>query len=176
MKELLKILRCLLLFPLSLVYGLIISIRNFCYENGILKSKQYNIPIISIGNLSVGGTGKTPHTEFLLKMLSHEFSVAVLSRGYKRKTKGFRLVETSNTHFESGDEPLQIKRKHPDSIVAVSESRTKGVEELLKLYPDLNLIILYDAFQHRKIKPVLQILLNNYNNPIAKDYLIPLVM
>ncbi|MDD2386536.1 MAG: tetraacyldisaccharide 4'-kinase [Bacteroidales bacterium] len=176
MKENLKILRCLLLFPLSVIYGLVVSIRNFCYENNILKSKQYNIPIISIGNLSVGGTGKTPHTEFLLKMLSKEFSVAVLSRGYKRKTKGFRIVETDDTHFESGDEPLQIKRKYPDSIVAVSESRTKGVETLLKMYPDLNLIILDDAFQHRRIKPGLQILLNNYNHPIAEDYLLPLGM
>ncbi len=176
MKDNLKILRCLLLFPLSALYGMVVSVRNFCYENNILKSKQYNIPIISIGNLSVGGTGKTPHTEFLLKMLSKEFSVAVLSRGYKRKTKGFRLVETYNTHFEAGDEPLQIKLKYPNSVVAVSESRTKGVEELLKLYPDLNLIILDDAFQHRKIKPGLQILLNNYNHPIAEDYLLPLGM
>lgn len=175
-KELLNIFRFLLLWPVSLIYGSIVSIRNFCYENKILKSKEFDIPIISIGNLSVGGTGKTPHTEFLLNMLQGEFTVAVLSRGYKRKTKGFRLVETSDDHFLSGDEPLQIKLKYPQAVVAVCESRTKGVEKLLDLYPDLNVIILDDAFQHRKITPGLSILLNNYNHPIAKDYLLPLGM
>jgi tetraacyldisaccharide 4'-kinase len=176
MKDNINIFRFLLLWPLSLLYGFGISIRNFCYENKILKSKEYDLPIISIGNLSVGGTGKTPHTEFLIRMLRDEFSVAVLSRGYKRKTKGFRLVETEDTHYEAGDEPLQIKKKFPNSIVAVCESRTDGVDKLKVLYPELNLIVLDDAFQHRKISPGLSILLNNYNHPIAKDYLLPLGM
>ncbi len=174
MKERISLLKFLFLWPLSLLYGFVISIRNFCYENNILKSKEYNIPIISIGNISIGGTGKTPHTEFLLRMLKSEFNIAILSRGYKRKTKGFRLVEETDSHFSSGDEPLQIKRKFPDIVVAVSENRPNGVENLLNLYPDLNLIILDDAFQHRKIKPGLSILLNNYYHPIGKDYLLPL--
>jgi len=174
MKDKPNILKFLFLWPLSAMYGIGVSFRNFCYENKILKSVEYDIPIISIGNISVGGTGKTPHTEFLIRMLKDEFSVAVLSRGYKRKTKGFRIVEETDTHFEAGDEPLQIKKKFPDTIVAVSENRPNGVDKLREIYPDLNLIILDDAFQHRKINPGLSILLNNYNHPIASDYLLPL--
>jgi len=169
-----NLLSFLLLWPASILFRTIVSIRNFCYENKILKSKEYDLPIISIGNISVGGTGKTPHTEFILNMLKGEFQVAILSRGYKRKTKGFRIIETTDTHYQAGDEPLQIKQKFPDVVVAVSESRTNGVEKLRELYPDLNLIILDDAFQHRKINPGLSILLNNYHHPIATDYLLPL--
>jgi len=163
-----------LLWPLVLIYKTAVSIRNFCFDNKILKVREYNLPVISIGNISVGGTGKTPHTEFILKMLIKDYSVAILSRGYKRKTKGFRIVETTDSHYISGDEPLQIKQKFPDVIVSVCESRTLGVEKLLETYPDLNLIILDDAFQHRWINPGLSILLNNYHHPIAKDYMIPL--
>lgn len=162
------------LWPLVLIYRIAISIRNFCFDNKILKVREYKLPVISIGNISVGGTGKTPHTEFILKMLKKEYSVAILSRGYKRKTKGFRIVEVTDSHYEAGDEPLQIKQKFPDVIVSVCESRTMGVDKLLALYPELNLIILDDAFQHRWINPGLSILLNNYHHPIAKDYLLPL--
>lgn len=158
----------------SILYSFGVFFRNFCYDNKILKSKEYSIPIISIGNISVGGTGKTPHTEFFLKMLKGQFSIAVLSMGYKRKSKGFRLVECSDSHFMTGDEPLQIKQKFPDVVVAVCKKRTYGVEKLKELYPDLGLIILDDAFQHRQIIPGISILLNNYNAPIARDYLLPL--
>lgn len=168
------ILSFILLWPFFLIYRFIVSLRNFCYENKILKSKEYDMPIISIGNISVGGTGKTPHTEFLLKMLKGEFKVAILSRGYKRRTKGYRVVETSDLHFDVGDEPLQIKQKFPDIIVAVCESRTAGVDKLRDAYTDLNLIILDDAFQHRKITPGLSILLDNYHHPVSKDYMLPL--
>jgi tetraacyldisaccharide 4'-kinase len=157
-----------------IIYRIAISIRNFCYDNKILKTKEYSLPVISIGNISVGGTGKTPHTEFILKMLKKEYSVAILSRGYKRKTKGFRIIDITDNHYDAGDEPLQIKQKFPDVIVSVCESRTAGVDKLLEMYPDLNLIILDDAFQHRRISPGLSILLNNYHHPIAKDYLLPL--
>lgn len=174
MKDKPGILSFLFLWPATFLYRIVVSLRNFLYENNIFKTKEYNMPIISIGNISVGGTGKTPHTEFILRMLKDEFKVATLSRGYKRKTKGFRIVETTDSHFDSGDEPLQIKQKFPDVIVSVCESRTEGVEKLRDLYPDLNLIILDDAFQHRKITPGLSILLNNYNHPIASDYLLPL--
>jgi tetraacyldisaccharide 4'-kinase len=158
----------------SILYGIVVSFRNFCYDNKIFKSKEYDLPIISVGNITVGGTGKTPHTEFLLRMLKDQFSVAVLSRGYKRKTKGFKLVEVSDTHYAVGDEPLQIKQKFPDVVVAVCEKRTKGVEKIKELYPDMSLIILDDAFQHRQITPGISILLNNYNAPISEDYLLPL--
>ncbi|MCF0205981.1 MAG: tetraacyldisaccharide 4'-kinase [Bacteroidales bacterium] len=167
-------LRFLLLGPISLIYGLITGIRNFMYQNGLLKSHEYDLPIISVGNICVGGTGKTPHVEYVVRLLKGEMKVAVLSRGYKRKSKGFRIVEADDSYTLSGDEPLQIKRKFQDIIVAVCESRTKGVEMLRKLYPELNVIILDDAFQHRKITPGLHILLNNYNFPISKDHLLPL--
>ncbi|MDD3858601.1 MAG: tetraacyldisaccharide 4'-kinase [Bacteroidales bacterium] len=174
MKDSPNLILFILLSPLVIIYRIAISIRNFCFDNKILKTKEYKLPIISIGNISVGGTGKTPHTEFILKMLKKEYSVAILSRGYKRKTKGFRIVEQSDSHYDAGDEPLQIKQKFPDVIVSVCESRTAGVDKLLELYPDLNLIILDDAFQHRRISPGLSILLNNYHHPIAKDFLLPL--
>ena len=176
MKTKINIFRFIFLGPITVIYSIIISIRNFCFEHKILKSKEFDMPIISIGNISVGGTGKTPHTEYLLQMLKDDFSVAVLSRGYKRKSKGFRIVETSDTYLDAGDEPLQIKLKFPDAIVAVSNNRVVGIDKLREMYPDLNLIILDDAFQHRKVTPGLSILLNNYNHPISEDYMLPLGM
>ena len=159
----------------SLLYGLVISLRNFFYDSKIFKSKEYKIPIISIGNISVGGTGKTPHTEYVVSILrKNNLKVAVLSRGYKRITRGFKIVEQDDTYSLCGDEPLQIKQKFPDIIVAVCEKRTVGVEKLLKMYPDLAAIVLDDAFQHRQIMPGISIVLNNYNSPISKDYLLPL--
>ncbi len=170
----LSLYKILFLGPLAFIYGIIVWIRNFCYDNNILKSKEFDIPIISLGNISVGGTGKTPHAEYVFKMLKEKYSVAILSRGYKRKTRGFKLVKEKNTALEVGDEPLQIKLKYPEAIVAVDAKRKRGIEILLKKYPELNLIILDDAFQHRKVKPGLSILLNNFNNPISKDFLLPL--
>lgn len=166
--------RFITLWPLSLIYKFVGDVRNFLYENEILKSKEYDLPIISVGNISVGGTGKTPHVEYVLRMLKDDFKTAMLSRGYKRKTKGFRIVEPDDDYTLCGDEPLQVKRKFNDVVVAVCESRTKGVEKLRELYPDLNLIILDDAFQHRRINPGLHLLLINYNYPISKDYVLPL--
>lgn len=174
MKDFWDVIKILFLWPFMALYRIITGMRNFAYDNKIFKSKEFDIPIISIGNISVGGTGKTPHTEFLIKMLKDEFKVAILSRGYKRKTRGFRLVETTDSHHLTGDESLQIKQKFPDITVAVCESRTKGVETLRNIFPNLNLIILDDAFQHRKINPGLSILLDNYNHPIAKDCLLPI--
>jgi len=159
---------------LSMLYGIVVSVRNFLYDNKILKSVEFDLPVISIGNISVGGTGKTPHTEYFTNLLKDEFKVAILSQGYKRKTKGFRLVEISNTHYEVGDEPLQLKQKFPEIVVAVCKQRVRGVQKLKELFPDLSVIILDDGFQHRKISPGVSILLNDYNNPIAKDHLLPL--
>lgn len=170
----LNLYKIIFLGPLAFLYGTIVWIRNFCYDNNIFKSKEFDIPIVSLGNISVGGTGKTPHAEYIFKMLKDEYSVAILSRGYKRKTSGFRIVEDTNTALEVGDEPLQMKLKYPQAIVAVDAKRIRGIDILLKKFPELNLIILDDGFQHRKVKPGLSILLNNFNNPISKDFLLPL--
>jgi tetraacyldisaccharide 4'-kinase len=162
------------LFIPSVIYGFIVFCRNFLFDKKILKSQKFDIPIICVGNITVGGTGKTPHTEFLIRLLKDDFNIAVLSRGYKRKTKGFRLVEFSSNFSDSGDEPLQIKRKFPNIIVAVCENRVVGIEKLIKNFPNLDCVILDDGFQHRKINPSFSILLNNYNRQFTKDYLLPL--
>jgi len=165
----------LLLYPFSFLYGTIVYLRNRLYDLNIFKSREFDVPVISIGNITVGGTGKTPHVEYLVSLLSEKFEVATLSRGYKRKTKGFRWVETESTAAEVGDEPLQIKNKFPKVTVSVCENRVDGVEKLLdqknEKTPDV--VLLDDAFQHRRIKPGLHILLIDYNRPIKDDKLLP---
>lgn len=165
----------LFLYPLSWLYGFGVFLRNRAYDLNILKSTEFDVPVISIGNITVGGTGKTPHVEYLVELLKENYNVATLSRGYKRKTKGFRLVETSSTAIEVGDEPLQIKNKFPGITVAVSEKRVPGVEKLLKRdkesVPDV--VLLDDAFQHRRITPGINILLIDYNRQIKGDKLLP---
>ena len=162
-----------ILYPVSLIYGVIVFIRNRLFDSGIIPSREFNIPVISIGNITVGGTGKTPVTEYLAGLLMNDFSVAVLSRGYKRKTKGFILADENSTPAEIGDEPCQIKAKFPQIIVAVCKSRVRGVKKLLQLHPETDVILLDDAFQHRYINPGLSILLIDYNNPVSKDILLP---
>ncbi|MCE4567066.1 tetraacyldisaccharide 4'-kinase [Maribellus sp. CM-23] len=166
----------ILLYPLSWLYGLAVYLRNNAYDLHILKSKEFDVPVISIGNITVGGTGKTPHVEYLADLLKEKYRVATLSRGYKRNTKGFRWVETTSTALEVGDEPLQIKHKHPDVRVSVCENRVEGVEQLLSttdgLVPDV--VLLDDAFQHRRITPGINILLIDYNRPVKDDRLLPL--
>jgi tetraacyldisaccharide 4'-kinase len=164
----------LLLYPLSLFYGLVVSVRNRLYDFKIFRSREFDIPVISIGNITVGGTGKTPHTEYLIKLLKQNYRVAALSRGYKRKTEGFRLVETSSLVEEVGDEPIQMKRKYPSVTMSVCENRVVGVEILLEGRPIPDVVLLDDAFQHRRITPGLNILLIDYNKPIKDDYLLPL--
>lgn len=159
--------------PLSAIYWLITSIRNWCYDEGIFKSTSFDIPIISVGNLAVGGTGKTPMVEFLVNELEDDYSIAVLSRGYGRKTKGFRWVNTSDSAKDSGDEPLQVKNKFTEINVAVCEDRVAGVRRILNEEPQTSLIILDDAFQHRAIKPQVQLLLSRYSKPYFMDYLMP---
>ena len=163
----------LLLSPFSLLYSIGIGLRDLLYSIKFFKSISYNFPIISIGNLSVGGTGKTPHVEYLIKELQPYIRVGVLSRGYSRKTKGFFYVDPQSDASTVGDEPLQIKRKFPDSIVAVVENRALGIPQLLKSRPDLKVILLDDGFQHRPIKPGLNILLTDYNSMFTRDYLLP---
>lgn len=161
----------ILLFP----YYIVLKFRNFLFDKNFFKSKSYDIPVISVGNITVGGTGKTPHVELLIRLLRKNYRIAVISRGYKRKSKGFRLVAIDDNYRETGDEPLQIKRKFPEIIVAVDKSRRRAIEKLQEL-PEgerPQLILLDDAFQHRKVTPAISILLIDYNRPINKDYLLP---
>ena len=169
----------ILLFP----YWLALKFRHLLYDKGIKKSTEYTVPVICVGNITVGGTGKTPHTEMIIRMLQDKYRIAVLSRGYKRKTKGFRIAAKGDTHKEIGDEPLQIKHKFPHITVAVCADRREGIEKLLALpqqptdgctdlRPDL--IILDDAFQHRRVKPALSIVLMSWDRPIFEDNLLPL--
>ncbi len=165
----------ILLYPFSLLYGLVVFFRNRLYDLNVLKSKEFDVPIISTGNLTVGGTGKTPHIEYLVLLLKDKFNVATLSRGYKRKTKGFFYVEPESAVSDVGDEPLQIKRKFSGVTVSVCENRVEGVERLLNdnsvKNPDV--VLLDDAFQHRRIKPGINILLIDYNRPVKEDTLLP---
>ncbi len=164
----------ILLAPLSLLYAIISKIRNFLYNHDIINSSFFSdTTVISIGNLAVGGTGKTPHTEFLINFLKDKFNIAILSRGYKRKSKGFLYVTPNLSYEQTGDEPLQISSKFNNIPVAVCKKRKDGINKLIK---DKNpeAIILDDAFQHRKIKPNLSILLTEYKNPFFKDYFLPL--
>jgi len=164
-----------LLYPFSAVYGLIVSIRNILYDYKIFKSTEFEIPVISIGNITVGGTGKTPHTEYLVDLLCKQFNVTTISRGYKRKTKGYHEVEVNSLATEVGDEPLQIKTKFKDVQVVVDEKRVHAIKKIqiqeIRQLPDV--ILLDDAFQHRSVSPGINILLIDFNRPIDKDMLLP---
>lgn len=170
----LRIALAFLLFPLSIIYGILVFFRNKLYDYNILSSHSFKMPLISVGNITVGGTGKTPHIEYLAELLKEEFNLATLSRGYKRKSKGFQLVRKDSTVQTAGDEPLQIKRKFPDITVAVDRNRVNGVKSLKEKKPDLDVVLLDDAYQHRKIKVNLSILLIDFNHPISNDFLLPL--
>lgn len=175
MKEYLRITREVILTPLSYIYGAITYVRNKLFDLKILKSEEFDIPVVSIGNLAVGGTGKTPHTEYIVDLLCGHYNIAVLSRGYKRKTKGFILASENSTPLDIGDESYQIYQKFGDRIkVAVCEKRVVGIKELQKIDPNINLIILDDAFQHRYVKPRVSIVLTEYNRPYYEDRLMPL--
>ena len=168
-----NILLKILLFPISLLYGLGVEIRNLLYRMGALKGVSFNIPVISVGNLTVGGAGKSPHIEYLVRQFQAYLDVATLSRGYQRKTRGFLLAHEDNDANLIGDEALQFKRKFPDITVAVGENRIIAVSKLLIQKPGLQLILLDDAFQHRAIKPGLNILLTEYDRPFTRDMLLP---
>lgn len=162
----------ILAFPFSLIYAFVVYIRNLLYDLGILTSATFNTPTICVGNLSTGGTGKTPMIEWLLKHLSGSSKLAVLSRGYKRKSKGYVLAQPISTAQDIGDEPLQIYSKFPEVAVAVAEDRIEGVKQLeTTRHPDL--ILLDDAYQHRKVKPSFSILLTSYGHLYAKDWYLP---
>ena len=159
-----------LLVPFSLLYGGIMALRNLLYDKGVLQSKAYNFPIICVGNLSTGGTGKSPMIELLVSFLKDDYKIAVLSRGYKRKSIGFREVLAKSSVEEVGDEPLQFKQKFPHITVAVCEDRRTGIE---KLQESAEVILLDDAFQHRKVKASLNILLTSFNEIYSSDCVLP---
>lgn len=176
------------LFP----YWLALKIRHFLYDKNIKKGSSCSVPVVCVGNITVGGTGKTPHTEMIIRLLSEKYRIAVLSRGYKRQSKGFRIAQVTDTYKEVGDEPLQIKQKFPHITVAVCKNRREGLEKLLALPQGAagqdaagqgaagqgacrpELIILDDGFQHRKVKPAHNVVLVNYNRPIVGDNLLPI--
>lgn len=162
-----------MLSPFALLYGLGISMRNFFYDIELVKSSKFNLPVICVGNLSVGGAGKTPHIEYLIRLLRPYLDVATLSRGYKRQTKGFRLIGLQDTALQAGDEPLQYRRKYRDIVVAVAENRAIGIPLILQSYPSVQTILLDDAFQHRAVHAGLNILLTSYTNPFYQDQLMP---
>lgn len=175
MSSVLKSLLSLCLFPFALLYGTGVIIRNLLFDLRILKSTSFSIPVISVGNITVGGTGKTPHTEYLIQLLKQEFKTAVLSRGYKRKSKGFVLASTLTTMEQIGDEPYQMKHKFPEIHMAVDRDRCHGITKLTEPGSNLEVevILLDDAFQHRYVKPGLSILLIDYNRPVYSDFLLP---
>ena len=163
----------ILLFPLSLLYALVIRVRNWCYDKKLLSSTHFNLPVICVGNLAVGGTGKSPMVELLVGSLKDRFNVAVLSRGYKRKTRGYALANASTTALDIGDEPMQFHSKFPDVTVAVGEERIVAIPQLLHDRPGTQAIILDDAFQHRAVRAGLNILLTDYSNLFTRDWWLP---
>jgi tetraacyldisaccharide 4'-kinase len=162
-----------ILFPFAILYGFITSIRNFLFDKGILKSTSFDIPVIAVGNLSVGGTGKTPQIEYLIRLLSDKYKIATLSRGYKRKSEGFVLADENSNAAILGDEPFQFYQKFPNIQVAVDANRTNGITQLLSQKEKPQLILLDDAYQHRKVKAGFYILLTSYDDLYADDFMLP---
>lgn len=162
-----------ILLPFSFIYGGIIHARNRLFDRNILHSASFDLPLICVGNLALGGTGKTPMVEYLVKILKSEYQVATLSRGYKRKTTGIVIADKSTTAADIGDEPMQIHQKFPEIPVAVAEERVMGIPQLLYEKPEIQVIILDDAFQHREVKAGFNILLTDYNRLYSNDFLLP---
>ncbi|MBW4362205.1 tetraacyldisaccharide 4'-kinase [Flavobacterium taihuense] len=162
-----------ILFPFAILYGFITSIRNFLFDKGILKTYSFDIPVIAVGNLSVGGTGKTPQIEYLIRLLSDKYKVATLSRGYKRQSEGFVLANSNSDALQLGDEPFQFYQKFKDIQVAVDANRKNGIEQLLSNSNPPEVILLDDAFQHRKVKAGFYIMLTSYGDLYCNDFILP---
>lgn len=163
-----------ILAPFALLYWIGIQIRNLFYEMGLLRSVEFNFPVLSVGNLNTGGSGKTPMIEYLMRHLHDYIEVGVLSRGYKRKTKGYLNVHPDATFEKVGDEPLFLKKKYPMIPVAVGEERALAIPQMIQNYPELKAILLDDAYQHRAVKPYLNILLTDYHLRFTQDFLLPM--
>lgn len=163
-----------LLFPFAFIYWGVVQLRNFLYDTSFFKSYSFKLPVIVVGNLSVGGTGKSPQTEYLIRLLSGEHRVATLSRGYKRKTKGFILADKNSDAYTLGDEPFQFHKKFPNITVAVDANRKNGIENLLAQPEPPEIILLDDAYQHRRVKGGFYILLTAFNDIYADDFILPM--
>ena len=162
-----------ILFPLSVLYSTITTLRNLAYDRGLIRSTSFELPVVVVGNLNVGGTGKSPHIEYLVSLLMKDYFIAVLSRGYKRKSTGFQLADKNSNSMLIGDEPLQFYKKFEDIIVAVDGDRVNGINKLLKLKKPPEVILLDDAFQHRKLRAGLNILLTSYGELYSDDNVLP---
>ncbi len=163
----------ILLSPFAVFYGLVIWIRNWLYDSEYLKSVEFDFPVICVGNLSVGGTGKTSHVEYLIMLLSQQFRLSILSRGYQRKTSGYKEVQINSSSDDVGDEPAMMKRKFQHVAMAVCEERAFGVPQLLSNHPQTDVVILDDAFQHRSVRAGLSIVLTSYQKLFTRDYILP---
>ena len=163
----------LLLYPFSVIFNTIITIRNWLFDYNLFPSNSHPIPIICIGNLSIGGSGKTPHTNYIINLLKKHYSVAVLSSGYGRTSRGFKYVKNTDSAKDVGDEPLLYKHKYPNIIVAVEKDRNKGVKKIMNDFPEIDVILLDDGLQHRWINPGLKIVITSYQKPYFNDYLFP---
>lgn len=163
-----------LLYPFALLYGLVIWLRNRLYDSGFFSSVAFNVPVINVGNLSVGGTGKTPHVEYLIRLLQYPYRVATMSRGYKRHTRGFLLANAETNALHIGDEPMQYLMKYPDVLVSVAEERMTGIPTLLQKRPDVEVVLLDDAFQHRSVQAGLNILITDFAKPYYADQILPM--
>lgn len=163
----------ILLYPLALVYGAVVWMRNRLYDSGFYSSIEFSVPVISVGNLSVGGTGKTPHIEYLVRLLQYQFKTATMSRGYKRRTQGFLLADAETNALRIGDEPMQYHMKFPELTVSVAEERMTGIPRLLQQRPSVEVVLLDDAFQHRSVKAGVNILITDYAKPFYKDRILP---
>lgn len=163
----------ILLLPLAIIYGLIVGLRNKLFDWRILPSEKFNLPVISVGNLSAGGTGKTPHIEYLIRLLSGSLKVSSLSRGYGRKTSGFIAAAEKDNATSIGDEPMQYFKKFAALNVFVDENRSRGIKNIINISPETGVILLDDGFQHRYVKPGLSILLTDYHKLYYNDYLLP---
>lgn len=173
-KHYLKLFTKILLFPFAVIYGFIIWLRNWLYKTNFIGSTDFEIPVFTIGNLSMGGTGKTPFVELLIELLHDRYKIGVLSRGYKRKTSGYIEVKPGHTAKEVGDEPLMLKLKYPEVQVSVGEQRVFAIPQLLAKHPETQVILLDDAFQHQSVRPDINILLTTYDKPFYDDMILPL--
>ena len=162
-----------LLYPFALIYGAVVWLRNRLYDAKVFSSISFSLPVITVGNLSTGGTGKTPHVEYLIRLLQYRYKVATMSRGYKRHTQGFLIATEDTNALRIGDEPMQYHLKYPELVVSVAEERMIGIPALLQRRPDVEVIILDDAYQHRSVKAGLNILITDYSRPFYKDHILP---
>lgn len=162
------------LYPVALVYGTVVWLRNRLYDTGFFSSVQFSVPVITVGNLSVGGTGKTPHVEYLVRLLQYRFKVATMSRGYKRRTQGFLLADENTNALRIGDEPMQYHMKFPELVVSVAEERITGIPTLIQKRPQVEAVLLDDAYQHRSVKAGRNILITDYSKPFYTDYILPI--